>query len=326
MARNEHLVRASPAAVFDVLADPRSYAYWVVGSQEIRDADTSWPRAGSRFHHTVKLGPLRIKDDSRVEDVEPGRFLQLRVKARPLGTARVKLELEEADGGTRVTMTEDPADIFSRLMFTPLTHRLVHGRNVRSLDRLAELVEGRVAIPGDEPLATARTPHGEGSVENPRARESRARVRAAGAALGRGAAAGFAGALVMSVSTNAEMRLRGRAPSDAPANAIARIFGIRARGRRRRMQLAFAGHMATSVTIGAAGGALRSAGMAPAPAGGALLGLALLPEIVVVPALGAAAPPWRWSGADWGVVALHHGVYAAATSGAYTLLEARAQG
>lgn len=323
MARNEHLVRASPAAVFGVLADPRSYAYWVVGSQEIRDADTSWPRTGSRFHHTVKLGPLRIKDDSRVEDVEPDRFLQLKVRGRPLGTARVKLELEEADGGTRVTMTEDPADAFARLMFTPLTHRLVHGRNVRSLHRLADLVEGRVAIPGDEPQAGTRTPHGDGRVENPIARERRAGLREASAAVGRGALAGFAGALVMSVSTSAEMRLRGRAPSDAPAKAIARIFGIRARGRRRKMQLAFAGHMATSVTIGAAGGALRKAGMPPAPAGAALFGLALLPEIVVVPALGATAPPWRWSAADWSVAALHHGVYAAATSSAYALLEAR---
>ena len=49
MARNEHLVHASPAAVFGVLADPRSYAYWVVGSKEVRDADRTWPQPAAAF-------------------------------------------------------------------------------------------------------------------------------------------------------------------------------------------------------------------------------------------------------------------------------------
>ena len=48
MARNEHLVHASPTTVFGVLADPRSYAYRVVGSKEVRDADRTWPQPGSR--------------------------------------------------------------------------------------------------------------------------------------------------------------------------------------------------------------------------------------------------------------------------------------
>ena len=324
MARNEHLVHASPAAVFGVLADPRSYAYWVVGSKEVRDADRTWPQPGSRFHHTVKIGPLRIKDHSRVEDVQAGRFLQLKVKGRPLGTARVKLELEDTGRGTRVTMTEDPADRFSRLVFAPLTHRLVHGRNIRSLDRLAELAEGRVPMPGDGPEASGNAPENGSGVENPLAGKRSDQLRHVGAAVARGAVAGFAGAMVMSVSTNLEMRLRGRPPSDAPARALARIFGVSARGKRRKMQLALAGHLATSLSIGAAGGALRSAGMRPAPAGLALFGLALLPEIVIVPALGAAPAPWRWSGVDWAVSVVHHGVYAGTTNAMYVLLDARA--
>jgi uncharacterized protein YndB with AHSA1/START domain len=324
MARNEHLVRASPTAVFDVLADPRGYAYWVVGSKEIRDADRNWPQRGSRFHHTVKLGPFRIKDDSCVEEVQPGRLLQLKVNGRPLGTARVKLELTEADGGTQVTMTEDPAGALSRLVFTSLTHRLVRTRNVRSLDRLAELAEGRVAIPGEEPDASVRISHGDVSVENPVSREHRATLRCAAVALGRGAVAGIAGAMAMSVSTNIEMRVRARPPSDAPARALARIFGVSARGKRRRMRLALGGHLATSVAIGAGRGAMGCAGARPAPAGAALFGLALLPEIVIVPALGASAPPWRWSAVDWAVTCVHHGVYAATTTSACALLEARA--
>jgi uncharacterized protein YndB with AHSA1/START domain len=323
MARNEHIVRASPEAVFDVLADPRSYAYWVVGSEEIRDAHGRWPAPGSRFHHTVKIGPLRLKDHSEVEDVRPGQFLQLRVKGRPAGTARVKLELAPADGGTRVTMVEDPADTATALMFNPLTHLLVRGRNLRSLERLAELAEGRVAIPGDEPAAPTRSLHGDGAVQNPAARERRAAARQTLHALGRGAGAGCAGALVMSVSTNAEMRLRGRPPSDAPGKAIARLFGIEARGKRQKMALAFAGHMVTSVAIGATRGLMARRGMRPAPAGAALFALAMVPEIVVVPALGAAEAAWRWSAADTATSVLHHAIFAVATNVAYSRLEVR---
>jgi hypothetical protein len=78
MAHNEHLIRAPAEAVFDVLADPRAYAYWVIGSRETRAADDSWPEPGSRFKHTVNAGPLRIKDESLVEEMRPGRFLQLK--------------------------------------------------------------------------------------------------------------------------------------------------------------------------------------------------------------------------------------------------------
>lgn len=206
MARNEHIIHAPPETVFGVLSDPRSYAYWVVGSEEIRDADVTWPAPGSRFHHTIKIGPMRLKDHSEVEEVRPGRFLQLRVKGRPFGTARVKLELEPADGGTRVTMIEDPADTASALMFNPLTHLLVRGRNERSLDRLAELAEGRALIPGEEAGAPHRTPHGNGRVQNPVARERRQAIGETLAAVARGVGAG----LVVAMVVNLALRLRRR--------------------------------------------------------------------------------------------------------------------
>jgi hypothetical protein len=142
-------------------------------------------------------------------------------------------------------------------------------------------------------------------------------------AIGRGLAAGFAGALAMSVSTNAEMRLRGRPPSDAPARALSRLLGVDARTRRRKTLLALGGHLGTSLALGATRGALAHAGVRPARAGGALLGLALLPEVLVVPALGAAPPPWRWSATDTAVSLLHHGVYAGTTNVVYGLLDRR---
>ena len=61
----------------------------------------------------------------------------------------------------------------------------------------------------------------------------------------------------------------------------------------------------------------RLAGVRPPPAAAAMLALGLAPEVVVVPALGAAPPPWRWSRADVAVSLLHHGVYAAAVESSY---------
>lgn len=139
----------------------------------------------------------------------------------------------------------------------------------------------------------------------------------------RGLAAGFAGAMAMSVSTNAEMRLRGRPPSDAPARVLSRLLRIDASTRRRKALLASGGHLATSLALGAARGAMAAAGMRPAPAGATLLGLALLPEILIVPALGASPPPWRWSANDSAISVLHHGVYAGVTNATYGMLERR---
>jgi hypothetical protein len=143
-------IDASPRRVFDVLADPRSYAYWVVGSKRIRGADPDWPAVGSRFHHAVGLGPLKVRDSTRVEAVKAGRMIQLKAHARPFGTARVRLELRRRWRGTEVTMTEGPGDRLSRILFNPIADLIVHGRNRWSLERLRDLVEGRVGMPATD--------------------------------------------------------------------------------------------------------------------------------------------------------------------------------
>ena len=322
MARSERVIAASPEAVYGVLTDPRGYAYWVIGSMEVRGVSPDWPRPGSRFHHTVGMGPLRIKDHTVVEEARPNRFLQLRAKARPLGKARVKLELEEDPGGTRITMIEDPADPLTAFVFMPLTHLVTRARNLRSLDRLAELAEGRRPMPGDEPGAPARTPDGHGAVENPDMRARHAASRRVAGATGRGVLAGLAGAAAMSASTNAEMRLRGRPPSDAPAKALARILRVKPRGRRAQA-LGTAGHVGTAVSLGAVRGLLDSAGAGSRTGGLVLFAMAMTPDAAVVPALGVTPPPWRWTRTDAAISVLHHAVFAAATNAAYLRLRGR---
>ena len=142
MARNETHIDAPPERVFEVLSDPDSYGYWVVGSKYIRNAEPDWPAQGSKFHHTVGLGPIEVDDYTRVLEVDAPRLLKMKAKARPLGTAIVTLEIEPEGTGSRVTMTEDAGDTLTAFVFNPLTHLAVRGRNTESLDRLRELAEG----------------------------------------------------------------------------------------------------------------------------------------------------------------------------------------
>src|SRR3954465_5944777 len=122
MAPNEIHVDASPERVFEVLSDPSTYGHWVVGSSHIRDADDRWPEPGTRIHHTVGWGPLKIDDHTSVISSHPPTRLELKAKARPLGTAHVVLIMAKENGGTRVTMIEDAGDRLTGLVFNPLTH------------------------------------------------------------------------------------------------------------------------------------------------------------------------------------------------------------
>jgi uncharacterized protein YndB with AHSA1/START domain len=132
-------MQAPPEAVWNVLADPGGYAYWVVGSKRIRDAEPDWPMPGSKFHHTIGVGPWTLDDHTESLEADPPRRLALRAKGRPIGTAKVTLELEPRDGGTLVRITENPDGIYSPLALNPLLHLATKVRNAESLMRLEEL-------------------------------------------------------------------------------------------------------------------------------------------------------------------------------------------
>src|SRR5215210_5372836 len=96
-----------PEAVWDVLADAGSYGYWVVGSKVIRDAEPEWPQEGSKFHHTIGVGPIKVSDHTVALESHRPRIFRLRAKGRPLGTATVTLRMTPKDGGTVVQMNEN---------------------------------------------------------------------------------------------------------------------------------------------------------------------------------------------------------------------------
>jgi uncharacterized protein YndB with AHSA1/START domain len=139
MATNQRFMTPPPEAVWAVLADPDGYAYWVVGSKLIRDADPEWPAPGSKFHHTIGLAGRTVDDHTESLEAEPPRRLKHRAKGRPLGTATVTLDLIPRAGGTLVRMTENPDGIYSVMALNPVVHVTTKLRNAESLMRLEEL-------------------------------------------------------------------------------------------------------------------------------------------------------------------------------------------
>src|SRR5688572_33488795 len=129
MATTERVIDASAENVFRVLADPESYAHWVVGSNEIRAYDEDWPRVGSIFHHTQGKWPLTVKDTSSVLGMQTNRRLVLEVRTRPFVVAKVQLDLTPQNGKTHVRMVESPTGGLLKPINNPLLELLTHLRN-----------------------------------------------------------------------------------------------------------------------------------------------------------------------------------------------------
>lgn len=146
MSVNVTIIPARIDDVFAVLSDPQSYAYWVVGSDRIRDADASWPAVGAKLHHRVGAGPFKLNDNTEVLEVTAPMRLVLQARTRPFGTARVTLDLLDLGDRTRVTMGEGPGDRFSRLLFNPIANALLRRRNDVALRRLDELARKRAGV------------------------------------------------------------------------------------------------------------------------------------------------------------------------------------
>ena len=130
-----------PDRVFKVLADGWMYTGWVVGASHIRAVEPSWPRAGSRIHHSFGVWPLVIKDETSVEASEPSSHLVLLANGRPLGQARVDIRLEPDRDGTRVTMAETVLKGPGQMLPKPVLDWFIKARNRESLARLAMLAE-----------------------------------------------------------------------------------------------------------------------------------------------------------------------------------------
>jgi uncharacterized protein YndB with AHSA1/START domain len=143
MSRNRITVPAGPAEVFAVLDDAEAYPRWVVGARRMRRVDPDWPNEGSAFHHAIGVPGAELHDSSEVVDRDPPHHIELEVRFRPTGVARVAIHVAPADGGSEVTIEEHPAAGPVAWLPRLLTDPVLHLRNGWSLQRLRSEVERR---------------------------------------------------------------------------------------------------------------------------------------------------------------------------------------
>lgn len=138
MARNHIHVDLPPEAVFEVLADPRFLANWVVGASRTRWVKGAWPAAGSTVAHSQMMV---IHDTTTVIASDPPRRLQLEARARPLAVVDVEVTLEPVGGGTEITIVEHVIGGLAAAFPAPLNDALIRVRNHESVRRLRWLAE-----------------------------------------------------------------------------------------------------------------------------------------------------------------------------------------
>ena len=138
--------------------------------------------------------------------------------------------------------------------------------------------------------------------------------------IGRGLLAGIAGTAAMTVSSTIEQKVRKRPPSNAPAEATARVLGISGfETPYAHARFSFLSHWGYGTGWGlvrAALGTRLSPRAATVAHGAAVWGN----EQVMLPALDVAPPITMWGGREIAIDAWHHLVYAGATGAAYELL------
>jgi uncharacterized protein YndB with AHSA1/START domain len=138
MAHNEIHVDAPPAAVFEVLADPRLYGNWVVGASTTRAVEGRWPEPGATLHHTQAFV---LHDTTTVVLCEPERRLVLEARARPVVVAEVDIRLTPEGDGTRVSMDEVAKGGLLGALPRAVADALIHARNIETMRRLKRLAE-----------------------------------------------------------------------------------------------------------------------------------------------------------------------------------------
>ena len=143
--------------------------------------------------------------------------------------------------------------------------------------------------------------------------------------IGKGLVAGVAGTAAMTVSSTVEAKLRGRPFSTAPADAAAKVLGIKEfSSEAAHSRFSNLVHWGYGTGWGIPRALLGANGRGPAAATAAHLVALWGSEQAMLPALSVAPPITFWGREEIAIDGFHHAVYALATAAAYELLERRA--
>lgn len=141
MARNEKVVQATPEDVFAVLIDPAEFPRWVVGAHAIEGVDPRWPSVGAAFQHRSAGGG--VSDKTEILEIDEPKHLVLRAYLRPLGIARVEIDIESDGDGARIILRENADDGTKLAKVQPLVSLVMFVRNLEAMRRLRKRIEAR---------------------------------------------------------------------------------------------------------------------------------------------------------------------------------------
>jgi hypothetical protein len=135
--------------VWDVLADGHRYAEWVVGTSESHPVRGQWPRTGAAIRYEVRLGPVRLDNETVVRYCEEGTRLELEAHAGALGSARIAIELRPWGEHCLVIVDEHPLRGAGGRLHNVGFEALIQLRHRTMLARLAKLCEDGPQGPGN---------------------------------------------------------------------------------------------------------------------------------------------------------------------------------
>jgi hypothetical protein len=136
-------------------------------------------------------------------------------------------------------------------------------------------------------------------------------------AIGGGLLAGVAGTAAMTASSTLEAKLRDRGSSSAPADAASKVLGVEPTDPERFSTIV---HWSYGTGWGLARGVLALAGLRGPKAAAAHFATVWGWSLIMLPALDVAPPVWEQPPQEVAIDALHHAVYAGATSAAFAAL------
>jgi hypothetical protein len=152
MAVRHRLIKVSPQVVWALLTDGSRYAEWVVGTSASEPVRGRWPQVGSAIEYEIRVGPLRLSNETVVRYCDEGSELGLEARAGVLGTARISIRLRPWGPYCLVIVDEHPLRGVGGALHNVGVEALIQLRHRAMLARLAELCEARA---GDEAGAEA---------------------------------------------------------------------------------------------------------------------------------------------------------------------------
>ncbi|MCQ9185580.1 SRPBCC family protein [Streptomyces sp. IBSBF 2953] len=141
MAVRHRLIKVSPQTVWAVLSDGSRYADWVVGTSSSEPVRGQWPQVGAAIGYEVRLGPLRLTNETVVRHCEEGSELELEAHAGVLGTARIAVELRPWGEHCLVIVDEHPLQGAGGRFHNAGSEALIQLRHRAMLARLARVCE-----------------------------------------------------------------------------------------------------------------------------------------------------------------------------------------